>query len=49
MKKVGHTLKFFLVFIDELGKQLILTVEEGGQKNKQNNFNIYNVASLKTK
>ena len=37
-----------MLFIDELGKQIILTVEVG-QKNKQNNFNIYNVASLKKK
>ena len=43
MKKVGHTSEFFLAFVDELQKQIIITkTVEVGQK-KQNNFNIYNV------
>ena len=47
MKKVGHTSEFFLAFVDELEKQIIIkkTVELGQQK--QNNFNIYNVAFFK--
>ena len=47
MKKVGHTSEFFLAFVDELQKQIIITkTVEVGQK-KQNNFNIYNVELFK--
>ena len=39
----AHLRIFFLAFVDELQKQIIITkTVEVGQK-KQNNFNIYNV------
>ena len=41
----GTLHNFFLAFIDELEKQIIIkTPVEVGQKKNQNNFNIYNVA-----
>ena len=47
VKKVGHTSEFFLAFIDELEKQIFIKKLLKWANEKQNNFNIYNVAFFK--
>ena len=48
MKKVGHTSEFFLGFIDELEKQIIIKKKLLKWANKkQNNLNLYNAAFKK--
>ena len=42
--KVGH---FFLAFIDDLEKQIIIEKLLKWANKRQNNFNIYNAAYLK--
>ena len=45
----GTSQNFFLAFVDELEKQIIITIKKTvkvGQQ-KQNNFNIYYIAYLK--